>query len=155
MPQREVFLSHASLARKFATELAEVLRRHGISVWYSKTHIRGAQQWHDAIGRALARCTWFVVILSPDAVDSMWVKNELLFALNQRRYRDRIAPVLYKKCKYEKLSWTLSSFQIVDFTESIEAGYRELLRVWEVDLVTPKPKKSRAARTKKPSRKSG
>jgi hypothetical protein len=85
----------------------------------------------------------------------MWVKNELLFALNQRRYRDRIAPVLYKKCKYEKLSWTLSSFQIVDFTESIEAGYRELLRVWEVGLVTPKPKKSRAARTKKPSRKSG
>jgi len=111
MPQREVFLSHSSRDRKFASELAEVLRGHGIPVWYSKTHIRGARQWHDAFGRALARCTWFVIILSPGAVDSMWVKNELLFALNQRRYRDKIAPVLYKKCKYEKLSWTLSSFQ--------------------------------------------
>lgn len=155
MPQREVFLSHSSRDRKFATELAEVLRRHGIPVWYSKTHIRGAQQWHDAIGRALARCTWFVVILSPGAVDSMWVKNELLFALNQRRYRDRIAPVLYKKCKYEKLSWTLSSFQIVDFTESIEAGYRELLRVWDVDFDTQRAKRTRAVRTRKPSRTSG
>lgn len=152
MPQREVFLSHSSRDRKFATELAEVLRRR---VWYSKTHIRGASQWHDAIGRALARCTWFVIILSPGAVDSMWVKNELLFALNQRRYRDRIAPVLYKKCQYEKLSWTLSSFEIVDFTESIEAGYRELLRVWEIEFVAPKPKNKSAARTKKPSRKSG
>ena len=155
MPQREVFLSHSSRDRKFATELAEVLRRHGIPVWYSKTHIRGARQWHDAIGRALARCTWFVIILSPGAVDSMWVKNELLFALNQRRYRERIAPVLYKKCKYEKLSWTLSSFQIVDFTESIEAGYRELLRVWQVEFDERGQEKTRPKRTRKPSRKSG
>ena len=41
MPQREVFLSHSSRDRKFASELAEVLRGHGIPVWYSKTHIRG------------------------------------------------------------------------------------------------------------------
>lgn len=149
MPQREVFLSHSSRDRKFATEVAEVLRAHGIPVWYSKTHIRGARQWHDAIGRALARCRWFVIVLSPNAVDSMWVKNELLFALNQRRYRDRIAPVLYKKCKYEKPSWTLSSFQIVDFTKSMEAGYSELLRVWEVDYDTEGRKKPRVARNKK------
>ena len=85
----------------------------------------------------------------------MWVKNELLFALNQRRYRDRIAPVLYKNCKYEKLSWTLSSFQIVDFTESVEAGYRELLRVWEVDYDAKAAKRRRVAPKRKASRMSG
>ena len=154
MPQREVFLSHSSRDRKFASELAEVLRGHGIPVWYSKTHIRGARQWHDAFGRALARCTWFVIILSPGAVDSMWVKNELLFALNQRRYRDKIAPVLYKKCKYEKLSWTLSSFQIVDFTKSMEEGYRQLLRVWEVEFDKQEPMKTSSRRTRKHNRKS-
>jgi hypothetical protein len=55
------------------------------------------------------------------------VKNELLFSLNHHRYRKKIVPVLYKKCRYEKLSWTLSNFQVVDFTGSLGAGYRELI----------------------------
>ncbi len=136
---KEIFLSHSSKDRKFATELAGALRHHGISVWYSQTHIKGAQQWHDEIGKALRRCNWFVVILSPSAVKSIWVKNELLFALNQHRYRNRIAPVLYKNCKYENLSWTLSNFQIVDFRTSQENGYRDLLRVWGI-VKSPKPR---------------
>jgi len=102
----------------------------------------------------LARCTWFVIILSPGAVDSIWVKNELLFALNQRRYRDKIAPVLYKKCKYEKLSWTLSSFQIVDFTKSMEEGYRRLLRVWDVEFDKQEPINTSSKRTRTHKRKS-
>ena len=60
MPQ-EVFLSHASADRAFADRVADVLRRHGIPVWYSPTNILGAQQWHDEIGAALKRCDWWVV----------------------------------------------------------------------------------------------
>lgn len=51
----EVFLSHSSEDRDFADSLAEVVRAHGIPVWYSDTDIRGAQQWHDEIGAALQR----------------------------------------------------------------------------------------------------
>ena len=39
----EVFLSHSSLDQAFVTSLAEVLRGHGIPVWYSRTNIVGAQ----------------------------------------------------------------------------------------------------------------
>jgi hypothetical protein len=129
---KEVFLSHSSRDRQFSTEVAEVIRRYGIPVWYSQTNIVGAQEWHDEIGAALKRCNWFVLILSPNSISvrSTWVKNELLFALNHHRYRNKIVPLLYKSCKYEKLSWTLSSFQIVDFRQSVVEGYRELLRVW-------------------------
>ena len=72
----EVFLSHSSADRAFVARLANVLRSHGIPVWYSDTDIRGAQQWHDEIGSALKRCDWLVLILSPDAVASKWVKSE-------------------------------------------------------------------------------
>lgn len=75
----EVFLSHASEDREFADSLAEVIRRHGVPVWYSQTNIIGAQQWHDEIGDALRRCDWFTVILSPQSVESRWVKWELLY----------------------------------------------------------------------------
>jgi hypothetical protein len=130
MQQKEVFLSHSSRDRDFATEVAEVLRRHGIPVWYSQTNIMGAQDWHDEIGAALQRCNWFVIILSPGVLRSTWAKNELLFALNHRKYRNRIVPLLYRTCRYERLSWTLSNFQMIDFRQSVEDGFRELLRVW-------------------------
>lgn len=56
MPPNEVFLSHSSLDRPFVTGLAELLRQHGVPVWYSQSNILGAQQWHDEIGAALKRC---------------------------------------------------------------------------------------------------
>jgi hypothetical protein len=127
---KEIFLSHSSADHRFASRLAEVLRTHGLPVWYSPTEIMGAQQWHDEIGAALARCDWFVVVLSPSAVTSEWVRRELLFALNDARYKEHIAPVLYKTCDSKKLSWTLGGFQHVTFTKGFTDGCRQLLRTW-------------------------
>lgn len=128
----EVFLSHSSFDRHFATEVAAILHRHGIPIWFSERNIVGAQQWHDEIGAALRRCDWLVVLLSPNSVESIWVKREVLFALDDRRYAERIVPVLYQPCDYDQLSWTLSLFQIVDFTHGFENGWRKLLQVWGV-----------------------
>jgi hypothetical protein len=125
-----VFLSHSDRDREFVIKLVNELQKHGIPVWYSRTNIPGAQQWHDEIGAALKRCDWFILVLSPNSVDSIWVKRELLFALKEDRFKDRILPLLYKPCDYELLSWTLSIFQIVDFTRKFETGCRDLLRVW-------------------------
>jgi len=127
---REVFLSHCSRDRSFVRRLAESLRRHGVPVWYSETHIVGARRWHDEIGRALARCDWFLVVLSPHAVKSTWVRRELLYALNDHRYDDHIVPVVYRPCDPAFLSLTLPSIQAVDFTVSERQGLGWLLRVW-------------------------
>ena len=130
MLPREVFLSHSSLDQEFADELAGVLRAHSVPVWYSRTNIVGAQQWHDEIGAALSRCDWFMVVLSPASVQSMWVKRELIFALQQNQYQERIVPVLYQKCEFGRISWVLSSSQMVDFTQQRPEAYRQLLRLW-------------------------
>src|SRR5512132_2458318 len=97
----EVFLSHAHQARTFADALAQVIRSHGVPVWYSQTNILGAQQWHDEIGAALQRCDWFALVLSPHAVESQWVKRELLYALDHKRYDKKIIPVMYQPCDFE------------------------------------------------------
>lgn len=128
----ELFLSHSDCDRDFATSVVEMLRRHGIPVWYSRTNLIGAQQWHDEIGAALGRCDWFALILSPNAVESMWVKRELLYALQQHRFENKIIPLLYQPCDYNRLSWTLSFFQMIDFSRSFEDGCRELLRIWGI-----------------------
>jgi len=129
----EVFISHSSADQPFVASLVEVLRRYGVAVWYAPAEIIGAQEWHDEIGAALRRCDWFLIILSSNAVNSMWVKRELMFALNEARYKGRIVPLLFQPCDYGILSWTLSAYQFVDFTQNFEDGCRSLLRVWELE----------------------
>ena len=63
---------------------------------------------------AIKRCDWFIVLLSPVAIDSMWVKRETALALSDRRYDNRIIPVNYRPCDLGPLEW-LRIFQIVDF----------------------------------------
>jgi len=138
----KVFISHSSHDRAFVTRIARILEQHKISYWYSATHIVGAKQWHDEIGHALDHCNWFLVVLTPDAVRSEWVKRELMFALNEGRYRRRIVPLLCKLCKYSRLSWTLPGLELVDFTANFETGCRQLLRVWNLEY-EPKPTRPR------------
>jgi len=141
--KREIFLSHSSRDRAFVVRLARVLKQHNIRYWYSATHIAGGQQWHDEIGEALARCDWFIVVLTPNAVRSVWVKRELVFALSQDRYNGRIIPILRKPCDYPRLSWALPEFQLIDFTGNFEIGCRQLLRVWNVNYTLPAIKPGR------------
>ena len=132
MLPEEVFLSHSDHDREFVSHLANVIRDHGIPSWYSRTNIIGAQQWHDEIGLALNRCDWFVIVLSSNSVESLWVKRELLFALEQSHFGERIIPLLYQDCDYKKLSWTLSIIQMVDFTKNFDDGFRDLFRIWGI-----------------------
>jgi hypothetical protein len=125
-----------------------MLRQHRIKYWYSAAHIAGAKQWHDEIGRALARCEWFLVVLTPHSVRSAWVKRELLFALNQDRYNERIIPILRKPCQYSSLSWTLPEFQLVDFTGNFDLGCRQLLNIWGLEYNPSRTKLRHKAKRK-------
>jgi hypothetical protein len=126
-----LFLSHSSKDRRFVERLARVLDAHKVRYWFSRRHIRGAQQWHDEIGKALARCNWMLLTMTPAAVASKWVKHELLYALEERSYENHIVVLDYRSAKYKKLSWTPHSLQWIDFRHGFDSGCRELLRVWK------------------------
>lgn len=128
----EVFISHSSKNASFVLRLKEVLTKHGLKSFMSKTNIRGAQEWHDEIGTALKRCDWFLLVLSPQSVDSAWVKHELIYALQENRYRGHIIPVLYKNCDQESLSWTLSAIEWIDFRKNFDDACEELLLIWQL-----------------------
>lgn len=129
----EVFLSHASEDSPMPQNLATTLIRHGVPVFFSPVNITGAQQWQNEILGALQRCDWFVVILSPNAINSMWVRREVAYALQDRRYEDRIIPLKYIDCALESLQW-LTLFQIINLAADFKSGCRELLRVWGIGL---------------------
>lgn len=135
----EVFLCHSSHDGEFTARLATTLRSHGVPAWYSEAHILGAQVWHDEIGAALDRCDWFVAVLSPEAVESHWVKIELMYALRQKRFFGRIVPAILSPCNHAKLSWTLGSYQMIDFSGSFEAGCSQILRIWGLGFASSGP----------------
>ena len=128
----ELFLSHAGADRRFTTRLGAVLIDHGVPTWYSETDVN-AEQWHDEIGRALKRCDWFAVVLTPAGTKSPWVKDELLYAMRDARYRGHIIPLLVKTCDPDALSWTLLNRQFIDFRRRpFDDACRELLRRWGI-----------------------
>ena len=129
----EVFISHSSKNAKFVSRLTGVLAKYKVKSFVSKANIRGAQQWHDEIGTALKRCDWFLLVLSPQSVRSMWVKNELIYALQASRYRGRIIPILYKQCDHDALSWTLSSIEWIDFREDFDEACKQLLQILQLE----------------------
>ena len=140
----EVFISHSSRDRAFVSRLVTLLRKKKIPFWYSPKHIVGAAQWHDEIGKALARCDWFIVVLTPRSVDSHWVKKELLYALNNARYEDRIVPILVRDCNLQRLSWTLDQIERIDFRAGFAAGSQDLLRIWGITAKTSRRRKRTA-----------
>lgn len=133
MLPREVFSSHSSRDAETALRIVRLLGQHEVPAFYSPHNILGAQQWHDEIGDALARCDWFLLLLSPDAVTSKWVKRELMYALRSDHYDRKIVPIVYRDCDYNFLSWTLAELQMVDFRD-YDDGARNLLRIWGLDL---------------------
>jgi hypothetical protein len=116
-----------------AERIAGVLRDHGVPAFFSPSDLIGAQQWQNEILAALQRCDWFLVLLSPDAIESMWGRRETSYALNDRRYENRIVPLRYRECDLGPLDWLRLS-QFVDFRGDFDAGCRDLLRVWGLGL---------------------
>lgn len=133
MPPLEVFLSHASADHAMAERVATLLRTHGVPTFYSPSNLLGAQQWQDEILKALQRCDWFAVLLSPAAIKSMWVRRETALALNDKRFEDKIIPIRYRPCKLGRLGW-LATFQMVDLQGDFDLGCRDLLRIWGIGL---------------------
>ena len=136
-----VFISHSSSDRDFVEGvIMPALTRHGLETWYSKDDIRSASEWERNIREALKGCDWFLVVMSPRAVKSEWVRCEVFWAA-ERRWQ-RIVPIMYEECDPADLHLKLAQLQFVDFRGDIEAACARLLRVWGIAYEPVKPQRS-------------
>jgi len=81
-PLPYAFVSYAH--RDAGGVFPEIARLHaqGYRIWYDEG-IDPGNEWPEEIARALAGCSFFIVFVSPDAVRSQNVRNEINFALNK------------------------------------------------------------------------
>ncbi len=132
-PSIKVFLSHSHLDETLAKRLAADLHQAGIDVWYAPAELRGADQWHDEIGKALERCDWMIILLSSQAIlpaNNRWIKRELIYALSESRYEGHILPVVIDDCNPFLFSWTLKSTQVIRIEGRYKAALKKIFACW-------------------------
>jgi len=132
---RQVFLSHATADATFAHRLAGDLRAEGWGVWIAPESIRPGEKWVEAISRGLETSGVFVVVLTPAAVGSRWVRTETNAAL-ALEHRDLLCllPLDVAACDVPLL-W--SGYQFTSFRRSYEAGLADLLGLLDGESAAP------------------
>jgi hypothetical protein len=76
MGTRRVFVSHAHADNALCDRYVEALRARGFDVWYDRSDLQGGSQLSDEIQRELATRSAFLVMLTPESVESFWVGLE-------------------------------------------------------------------------------
>ncbi len=77
-----------------------------------------------------------MVVLSPSAANSIWLKREVAFALTETRLDDRIIPVVCAACSdsdIDQVSWVLRLIQRIDFSQDFDSASSEFLRQFQED----------------------
>lgn len=89
----KVFLSYSHRDKPLAMRVADALGSAGADVWAADHHIFPGDNWAEEIGRGLEACDAMVVLVTPDSMESPWVRHDIQFALGQTQYQDRLVPV--------------------------------------------------------------
>lgn len=120
----KVFLSYAQADRDAARFLAEGLARFGHKVWDPADALFPGDNWALRIGKALQESEAMVVLLSPQAMRSDQVRQDIEYALRSAQYKGRLIPVLVKPTK--DIPWILKRFPIVRFRRDRDEASRQV-----------------------------
>jgi len=121
-PTPTTFFSYSRTDSKFVLRLATDLRNAGAKVWLDQLDIGAGQLWDSAIEAALRASPRQVVVLSPEAVNSQNVMDEVSYALEEH---NQVIPVLYRDCQ---IPFRLRRVQHIDFRTDYNRGLRDLLK---------------------------
>lgn len=89
----KVFLSHARKDNALAHQLARQLTRGGFTVWLAEEEIAPGDNWAMKAGKALEDSDWMVILLTPAALESDCLRQDIEFALGARKYEGRVFSV--------------------------------------------------------------
>src|SRR5262245_38468565 len=123
----QIFISYSRMDREFVDVLIGQVENRGFDVWVDRKDIGGGKEWRAAISQAISECSFFMLVLSPNSVDSRKVTQEVSLADEQGR---KIIPIRYQQCEIpHELNLQLAGLQWIDFVEnSYEEAIEQLFR---------------------------
>jgi hypothetical protein len=127
--QRMTFLSYSQADKNFAIKLAKKLKSEGFHIWLDQLDIPVGSRWDEEIEKALVECQIFMVILTPSALASKNVKDEIMYAIESNKH---ILPLVLEKCN---VPFRLMRFQYVDFSATNFDNGVESVGQWLRNLI--------------------
>ncbi|MFL6729094.1 MAG: toll/interleukin-1 receptor domain-containing protein [Sphingomicrobium sp.] len=115
------FLSYSRADERLVFRFAEDLRDRGVVIWVDQLNIRTSEHWDRAVERAIHDCHAMVVFLSPRAVVSDNVADEISLALECGK---AIIPVMIETCR---LPLRLTRMHVIDATSGYDAALGQCL----------------------------
>ena len=85
------------------------ITKRGLSVSQDEENILPGDNLHQRIAEALAKSNAMVVLISPDAMNSQFVRSEIEYALSNPKYEGRLFPVEVRPAK--EVPWILDRLQ--------------------------------------------
>jgi DNA-binding response OmpR family regulator len=120
-----IFISYAREDVEFMQLICESMEKDRLTFWTDDKLIPGTPAWTDAIAQAIEHTGCVVVILSPDAKRSDWVKRELEYA---NTFGIPIFPVIVKGNKQSAIPIELIRSQFIDIQDNFEFQVVKLLK---------------------------
>jgi hypothetical protein len=126
-----IFICHSSRDKTFVKKLAYDLINAGIDVWLDELEIKVGRSIIDEINDGIKKCSHMGIVLSPNSMQSEWVKKELNAFLTKviKKKKVAILPILYKECEIPPL---LDDIKKANFIQSYNNGLEELLNVFNI-----------------------
>jgi hypothetical protein len=90
---KDIFISYSRRDQEFVTRLASDLSERIPGVWFDQSAIQMGQQWHEEVLDGIRESKAVIVVLSPDALGSQYVREEVNRALELGKF---IFPVLFR-----------------------------------------------------------
>jgi tetratricopeptide (TPR) repeat protein len=98
MNNDHIFISHATDDDEFAKDLRTTLEGLGLKVWVDSRNLRGGAKLNKEISKAITDARQVIVIISPNTVNSAWVRKEIQKALqvekSAKKEDYRVIPLL-------------------------------------------------------------
>lgn len=125
----QIFISYSRADKDFVDSLTrdiEDTEHAGFDVWIDRADISGGEDWNTAINEAISKCSYFLVVLSPNSAKSKTVGQELSVADECDK---RIIPLMYQIREVPAaFKLTLGRLQQIDFTEDYSGALQRLRR---------------------------
>ena len=107
----KIFISYSRKDTDFVRKLAGDLESAGYDVWWDITDLRGGDDWVRVIPDAIKSSQYFIVVLTPNSIESDWVRKEYTQALTLRK---KIIPIMLVQCS---VPFALNTINFVNFSE--------------------------------------
>jgi TIR domain len=119
--ESKAFFSYSRLDAEFALKLAKDLRNAGAAIWIDQLDIAPGSHWDIAVQKAVGGSSSLLVVLSPHAVESENVMDEVAYAIEEKKL---VIPVLYRKCD---IPLRLRRLQYIDVQADYEGGVQKIV----------------------------